>query len=183
MSRRICKSAAHNIAVRIMRIKMIPETNAQIAELRSDTLRRYSAYIPDEVKDFDSKFPGYINRSNSVIVRNSIGHSSYVHFENEVIVIQYDSYLTVSDEDFAVFASTYDKIRNIKDDIRRMRLTIQNKIQGRSVKGVCDTWPEACAIVREVMGDDVQLPATINTKLNSELGLPVNEKVKEDVNE
>ena len=37
--------------------------------------------------------------------------------------------------------------------------------------------------MREVMGDDVQLPATINTKLNSELGLPVNEKVKEDVNE
>jgi len=86
-------------------------------------------------------------------------------------------YSRVSNEDFDAFEANSKQIEETNNSLRKTRQDIVNKIQGKSVKSVCETWPEACSIVRELMGDAAaQLPAVLNAELNTVLGLPVEPK-------
>lgn len=181
-SARISKYQAIDIANAMMAVKTFPEAKKRLNEIYADTERRLLSYVPQEVLEFAERFPKYVRRTTYQYVQNENGLRSGVSTNHPVINLPYvdysgtgdAEYVKISNEDFDAFEKNRCEITEIEGNTRRLRQSIVDKLKGRGVKGVCDTWPEACPYVKAAMGElEAQLPAVVNAELNAALGLPV----------
>ena len=176
MSTRITKYQALRIAEAMMAVKAMPEASKTQGELHADTARRLLAYVPQEVKDFAERFPKFVQYTTYMYVRNENGLRTTVGTGEPVISLPCSDggNVNVSNEDFEAFEKNRCDLIEISGNIRRLRQNIVDKLKGRGVKGVCDTWREACPFVKAEMGEaEAQLPAVVNAELNTVLGIPV----------
>ena len=193
MAHRLLVGESESIATKLIGVKMLPDLANLHLRYRLAANTIYASSIPDDLVNIIKNHLNWFNTATEMSIRTRAGMQASVQFIEakdtpDQYYWHYRSYfygdesrpMPNNDLPFMVSQEAFDevtdlevKIKKLMNEIHDVHRNIVAKIKGRSVKVVCEGWPEVKEIV-EGMTFTSSSPSTalsIAPALNEKLGL------------